>query len=83
MVLRFYSIYNYFVTPCCLHSCWGFRKQYLYWEFPYSKEMINLIPFTTIENTFQQTLPTMPTIIQIFGNVLLLCPLSFSCFTLK
>ncbi|EEJ1214133.1 VanZ family protein [Listeria innocua] len=46
-------------------------------NFHIQKEMINLIPFTTIENTFQQTLPTMPTIIQIIGNVLLLCPLSF------
>ncbi|ECQ6354649.1 TPA: VanZ family protein [Listeria innocua] len=46
-------------------------------DFHIQKEMINLIPFTTIENTFQQTLPTMPTIIQIIGNVLLLCPLSF------
>ncbi|EAC2903914.1 VanZ family protein [Listeria monocytogenes] len=46
-------------------------------NFHIQKEMINLIPFTTIENTFQQTLPTMPTIIQILGNVLLLCPLSF------
>lgn len=39
--------------------------------------MINLEPFTTIENTFRQTLPTMPTIIQIAGNALLLAPLSF------
>ncbi|EEI9986743.1 VanZ family protein, partial [Listeria innocua] len=39
-------------------------------NFHIQKEMINLIPFTTIENTFQQTLPTMPTIIQIIGNVL-------------
>ncbi|ELN4806678.1 VanZ family protein [Listeria innocua] len=46
-------------------------------NFHIQKEMINLIPFTTIENTFQQTLPTMPTIIQIIGNVLLLCPLFF------
>ncbi|MBC1376766.1 VanZ family protein [Listeria sp. FSL L7-0091] len=46
-------------------------------DFHIQKEMINLIPFTTIENTFEQTLPTMPTIIQIIGNVLLLCPLSF------
>lgn len=46
-------------------------------NFHIQKEMINLIPFTTIENIFQQTLPTMPTIIQIIGNVLLLCPLSF------
>ncbi|MBC1755025.1 VanZ family protein [Listeria seeligeri] len=46
-------------------------------NFHIQKEMINLIPFTTIENTFTQTLPTMPTIIQIIGNVLLLSPLSF------
>ncbi|MBF2509702.1 VanZ family protein [Listeria welshimeri] len=46
-------------------------------NFHIQKEMINLIPFTTIENTFKQTLPTMPTIIQILGNILLLCPLSF------
>ncbi|WP_271005691.1 VanZ family protein [Listeria seeligeri] len=46
-------------------------------DFHIQKEMINLIPFTTIENTFTQTLPTMPTIIQIIGNVLLLSPLSF------
>ncbi|WP_271006405.1 VanZ family protein [Listeria seeligeri] len=46
-------------------------------NFHIQKEMINLIPFTTIENTITQTLPTMPTIIQIIGNVLLLSPLSF------
>ncbi|AHI56210.1 VanZ family protein [Listeria ivanovii] len=46
-------------------------------DFHIQKEMINLIPFTTIENTFRQTLPTMPTIIQIIGNILLLSPLSF------
>ncbi|PZG36691.1 antibiotic resistance protein VanZ [Listeria ivanovii] len=46
-------------------------------DFHIQKEMINLIPFTTIENTFRQTLPTMPTIIQIIGNILLLFPLSF------
>lgn len=46
-------------------------------NFHIQKEMINLIPFTTIENTFTQTLPSMPTIIQIIGNVLLLSPLSF------
>ncbi|CAM2363713.1 VanZ family protein [Listeria seeligeri] len=46
-------------------------------NFHVQKEMINLIPFTTIENTITQTLPTMPTIIQIIGNVLLLSPLSF------
>lgn len=46
-------------------------------NFHIQKEMINLIPFTTIENTFTQTLPTMPTIIQVIGNVLLLSPLSF------
>lgn len=46
-------------------------------HFYIQTNMINLEPFTTIENTFRQTLPTMPTIIQIAGNALLLAPLSF------
>ncbi len=46
-------------------------------NFYIQTDMINLKPFTTIENTVKQTLPTMPTIIQIVGNALLLAPLSF------
>lgn len=46
-------------------------------SFHIQKELINLEPFTTIENTFRQTLPTMPTVIQIIGNALMLAPLSF------
>ncbi|WAO20818.1 VanZ family protein [Paenilisteria newyorkensis] len=45
--------------------------------FHIQQEMVNLVPFTTIENTVHQTLPTMPTIIQLLGNVLLLAPLTF------
>ncbi|WP_430535116.1 VanZ family protein [Listeria rocourtiae] len=45
--------------------------------FHIQHEMVNLEPFTTIENTVHQTLPTMPTIIQLLGNVLLLAPLTF------
>ncbi|MBC6316490.1 VanZ family protein [Listeria grandensis] len=46
-------------------------------SFHIQQEMVNLVPFTTIENTLQQTLPTMPTIIQLIGNFLLLAPLTF------
>lgn len=46
-------------------------------KFHIQTELINLEPFTTIENTFRQTLPSMPTIVQIIGNALMLAPLSF------
>lgn len=45
--------------------------------FHIQHEMVNLVPFTTIENTLHQTFVTMPTIIQLVGNVLLLAPLTF------
>ncbi|WP_099221821.1 VanZ family protein [Listeria costaricensis] len=46
-------------------------------DFHIQKELINLVPFTTIENTFRQALPTMPTIVQVVGNILMLAPLAF------
>ncbi|WP_163652571.1 VanZ family protein [Listeria sp. PSOL-1] len=45
--------------------------------FHLQKALINLTPFTTIERTFHQTLPTMPTIVQIIGNAVMLAPLAF------
>lgn len=46
-------------------------------NFHIQREMVNLVPFTTIENTIHQALPTMPTLVQLLGNALLLAPLTF------
>jgi glycopeptide antibiotics resistance protein len=51
---------------------------------PYiQSNLVNLVPFKTIYETFTRPIFAMVTIIQIFGNALMLAPFSFSLLYLK